>query len=73
MLGRGVLVELIPVPREITSECGFCLLTPVLSGDAIPEVFSGIDSWADCEGLWRVREWPVPGRYRKERSYERIA
>jgi hypothetical protein len=72
LMERGACVELIPVPREIASECGFCLLTPPLPGGTFPEVFAGIESWPDCEGRWLVHEWSVPGRYRKERSYEPI-
>jgi hypothetical protein len=44
----GIAVELIPVPRQVRSTCGFCLLAEV--EDPGPLRASG------AEGLWRVTE-----------------
>ncbi|BDU78768.1 DUF3343 domain-containing protein [Mesoterricola sediminis] len=55
----GLEVELIPVPRQIRSSCGFCLLAQA-SAEA-PLLAQG------PERLWRVLE-PGPGHPR--RRYE---
>jgi len=57
---EGVQVELIPVPRQIRSTCGFCLLL-TLEGHEDQIHGSGADA------LWRVLE-PAPGTLR--RHYE---
>ncbi len=51
----GLKVELIPVPRQIRSSCGFCLLCE--TGEATLRE-------TGAEGLWKVQE--AAGR----RSYE---
>jgi len=56
----GVAVELIPVPRQIKSTCGFCLLVEEEGHEDL--VQTGVP-----EGLWRVLE-PLPGSLR--RRYE---
>ena len=53
--GAGLQVELIPVPRQIHSACGFCLLVEVQAGTELPGA---------PESLWRVLE-PAPGTVRK--------
>ena len=60
-------VELIPVPRRIHSQCGFCLLVGPLA--------SGEPAMADlraqgAEGIWRVIETLSPESGRKEKRYE---
>lgn len=56
----GLAVDLIPVPRQIRSSCGFCLLVDP-AGNEEPLRASG------PEGLWRVLD-PEPGSPR--RRYE---
>ena len=53
----GLPVELIPVPRQIRSTCGFCLL--VEAEDAREAL-----SLTAPDALWRVME-PLPGTHRK--------
>ena len=56
----GQAVELIPVPRQVRSSCGFCLLAEVQDqGRQLRET--------GAEGLWLALE-PGPGQFR--RSYE---
>lgn len=57
---RGLEVELIPVPRQVRSSCGFCLLVHVEGDDP------GLAASAP-ESLWRALE-PEPGSPR--RRYE---
>lgn len=56
----GLRVELIPVPRQVRSGCGFCLL---VEGQG----HGGLLQASGAEGLWRVQE-PEPGHHR--RHYE---
>jgi hypothetical protein len=58
--GAGFTVELIPVPRQIRSSCGFCLLVD-LPGPPGALLDTG------AEALWRALE-PPPGSLR--RTYE---
>ncbi len=63
---RGIEAELIPVPREIASDCGFCLLMPEKEGRAaVPGI--------DAESAWLVAESRIGEGLRKEKRYERIA
>jgi len=63
---RGIEVELIPVPREIAGDCGFCLLFP--TGEIRVE-----EAGLGAEGVWLVEERGSGEGLRKERRYERIA
>lgn len=63
---RGIGVELIPVPREIASDCGFCLL--LATGELRVEAVG-----LGAEGIWLVEERGSGEGLRKERRYERIA
>ena len=69
---RGIEAELIPVPREIASDCGFCLLLPAGSerpeGAALEAAMS-----LDKESIWSVCETAIAGNRKKEKRYERIA
>lgn len=56
----GVPVELIPVPRQVRSSCGFCLLAQAPDGAELLRA-------SGAEGLWLARE-PEPGTFR--RTYE---
>jgi len=73
LLGAGLAVELIPVPRQIRSDCGFCLLVGPDDPEAVPA-----EGWAqalrDCGAreLWRVLSPPTPPPLRKVKTYERI-
>ena len=55
----GVAVELIPVPRQVQSLCGFGLLAEVSDGAVFQK--------SGAENLWQVRE-PEAGHWR--RTYE---
>jgi len=59
-LAAGLPVELIPVPRQVHSTCGFCLLVELEGGGPILQASAP-------ESLWRVLE-PLPGTHR--RRYE---
>ena len=56
---EGVVVELIPVPRQVQSLCGFGLLAEVSDG--------AVFQMSGAENLWQVRE-PEAGHWR--RTYE---
>ncbi len=56
---EGVAVELIPVPRQVQSLCGFGLLAEVPDGALFQK--------SGAENLWQVRE-PEAGHWR--RTYE---
>lgn len=61
----GMVPELIPVPRQIHSDCGFCLLLGAADGVAVALRASG------ARELWRV--CPAdPSSERKVKCYERI-
>jgi hypothetical protein len=64
-------VELIPVPRQIRNDCGFCLLAgpldPLGAGRA-----AVILKCHGATGLWRVLELDSPTSRRKEKRYESI-
>ena len=60
---KGLAPCLIPVPREIASDCGFCLLRESGSGGAI-------DPALEYEALWK-RRMEVDGKGRRK-TYERI-
>ncbi|HWQ09117.1 MAG TPA: DUF3343 domain-containing protein [Holophaga sp.] len=66
-LAGKVPVELIPVPRRIHSQCGFCLLVGPLASEGTA-IAALRDQGAD--GLWRVIESISPGSGRKEKRYE---
>ncbi len=68
----GITVELIPVPRQISSACGFCL-----SIGSVAIARQGMRTIRDQTGqgresLWSVTEHRLPTGNRKERRYERI-
>jgi len=61
---RGLSPGLIPVPREIASDCGFCLLLEAGMDGAV-------DPALECEAVWkRVIETGAEGR---RKVYERIS
>ena len=73
----GLREELIPLPRGISSDCGFCLLLSLREGGiggacAGEERIVGFLEERNCEGIYKVSESPIPGKRRKERNYERI-
>lgn len=76
LLDAGVPVELIPVPRRIRGDCGFCLLADA-GEEGSAEAGRRLGRLAACGGRdrWRVVEAPAdpaqPGS-RKEKSYERF-
>ena len=63
--GEGLAVELIPVPRQIRSDCGFCLLLDGGEG-ALERLRS-----CGAQELWRVTAGPSPSSSWKEKTYER--
>ncbi len=68
----GIIVELIPVPRQISSACGFCL-----SIGSVAIARQGMQTIREQtvqgrESLWYATEHRLSAGSRKERSYERI-
>ena len=63
-------VELIPVPRQIRSDCGFGLL----AGPLDPPGSRGVTilKGHGATGLWRVVELDSPTSRHKEKRYEPI-
>ena len=61
----GMVPELIPVPRQIHSDCGFCLLLGEAEGRAEALRAGG------ARELWRVSP-ADPSSARKVKRYERI-
>jgi len=68
--GGGLAVELIPVPRQIRGDCGFCLLLE--AAGAVPEERIARLRACGAQDVWRVTAIPFPTSSRKEKSYERI-
>jgi hypothetical protein len=63
LLEAGLAVELIPVPRQIHSDCGFALLAE-----------APLERLRACaaQNLWRVAESQASPTSRKVKTYERI-
>lgn len=75
----GLREELIPLPREISSDCGFCLLlgleASLPGAETAPGAEAGLLAFLEakgCEEIFRVYESPIPGKKRREKHYERI-
>ena len=66
-----VPVELIPVPRQIRSDCGFGLLAGPLEPPEAGRAVAILKSHG-ATGLWRVHELDSPTSRHKEKSYEPI-
>jgi hypothetical protein len=66
-LGAGLPVELIPVPRQIRSDCGFCLLADAGAGDRWLQLLGA----CGAQERWRVLVSEDPS-LRKVKSYERL-
>lgn len=66
----GLRAELIPVPRGIASDCGFCLLLPYGGTDFVA---ARLALGGNIESAWLVRERTDDTRRVKEKRYERIA
>ena len=70
-LAGTVLVELIPVPRKVHSNCGFCLLVgPVEPGEESFEASISAIQSKGAESLWRIVELVSQTSKRKEKRYE---
>jgi len=69
---RGYAVELVPVPREISSDCGFCLRASLEGGEASRARALGLAAALSCEGAWAERATETADG-RREKRYERIA
>lgn len=67
----GLAGELIPVPRQIASDCGFCLLLDRPERDA--EATVPVAEKTEIESVWIVAAASAPGGKNKEKRYERIA
>ena len=63
LLGQGLAVELIPVPRQIHGDCGFCLL--VEANESLAQLRA-----CGAQSIWRITETQGPST-RKVKSYER--
>jgi hypothetical protein len=70
-LTEEVPVELIPVPRRIRSDCGFCLLAGPLDPPAAGRAMVSLKGHG-ATGLWRVVELDSPTSRHKEKRYEPI-
>ena len=71
--GKVASIELIPVPRQIHSDCGFCLLLEV--GDPGTEAFEENMLHIRASGadhLWRVIHIEESDSSRNGKRYERI-
>jgi hypothetical protein len=74
LLDAGLPVELIPVPRQVHSDCGFCLL-----GAEHPPGGAQARAWLEAleacgaRGVWQVASAPAGPGQREEKTYERIA
>jgi hypothetical protein len=73
LLQDGLKVELIPVPRQIRSDCGFCLLADG-GATGTPEADRRLQTLRDCgaTGLWRIHETQNDPASRKVKTYERL-
>jgi hypothetical protein len=72
MKAVGLLPVLIPVPRGISSDCGFCLFFEAgAEGAKAQEALPALLSSIVYEDLYRVSLVEIPGRQRKEKQYER--
>jgi hypothetical protein len=71
-LGEALPVELIPVPRQIRADCGFCLL--VDGGPDPAETARRLARLRSCGAreLWQVTVCQNDPSCRKVKSYERI-
>jgi len=71
--GQDLPVELIPVPRQLRSDCGFCLLAEA-GEPGSPEAESRLRAFRTCnpQALWRVLVTPAGASTRKVKTYERI-
>jgi hypothetical protein len=58
---RRIGVDLIPVPREISSECGFCLKV------------NQVDNIEDLEEMGIESLWKISGEDLMDRKYEQIS
>ena len=66
LLDQGLPVELVPVPRQIHSDCGFCLLLETPAPAPPGELGA-----CGAESLWRVTETALEASSRKVKNYER--
>ena len=74
LLGGGLPVELIPVPRQVRSDCGFCLLGAEHEpGGADARAWLEALRASGARELWRVDSRPAGPGQRKEKTYEPIA
>jgi hypothetical protein len=72
LLERGLAVELVPVPRQVRADCGFCLLADAPEADAAFQERLETLRASGARELWRVASRPGGPGPRKENSYERI-
>ncbi len=70
-LTREVPVELIPVPRQIRSDCGSALLAGLLDPPGAGRAVVILKGHG-ATGLWRVLELDSPTSRHKEKRYEPI-
>ncbi|MGA2081703.1 MAG: DUF3343 domain-containing protein [Holophaga sp.] len=70
--GEDLPVELIPVPRQIRGDCGFCLLVAGCGDPAESARRLRLLRACGAQALWRVLESPASPISRKARTYERL-
>jgi hypothetical protein len=68
---REYAVDLVPVPRGISSECGFCVRTLAAIDAAALSGIMGLAEELAFEGAWSETTIAADGRRRGKR-YERI-
>jgi hypothetical protein len=67
----GLGAELIPVPRGISSDCGFCLRAAFAGEEARCAILTLAGNFPR-EGLWSEESAVAAAGRRRERRYERI-
>ncbi len=83
LVRESFAVELIPVPRAISSACGFCLLfsrqggrdadlNADLDAESCGKAIMDFARVSGAEAVYQVTEIEIAGKKRKGKNYERI-
>ena len=71
LLDAGLALELIPVPRQIRSDCGFCLLVDLGPGAEAGRRLEAIRA-SGAREIWRVIVTQPDPSMREVKAYERL-
>ena len=74
-LDKGYAIELIPVPRGISSDCGFCVKAALPDGTEPCSSMMAMAAELSFEAVWMETKDEAAAAeesYRKEKRYERI-